>query len=179
MFKFFKKINNKGFTLIELMVATSVFTVVMLIAMGSLIITSDAAKKAQTLNFTMDNLNFAMESMTRSLRMGTDYYCSSTIEVNNLINNGTNIHADCLNGASAIAFVPAKGNPETDFIIYLLEPRNDVAGTNTIQRFNTENNEFIDIISSNIDIQELKFFSEGSSTSASDKLQPKVYMKVR
>jgi type II secretory pathway pseudopilin PulG len=66
-------LTTKGFTLIEIMVATSIFMVVMLMAMGALVTTSHTAKKAQALRTAMDNVNFAMESMTRTLRMGQDY----------------------------------------------------------------------------------------------------------
>jgi Tfp pilus assembly protein PilE len=73
MIKNFKK--TTGFTLVEIMVATSIFMIIMLVALGALISSSDTAKKSQALRTAMDNVNFAMESMTRSLRMGTDYYC--------------------------------------------------------------------------------------------------------
>ena len=65
--------KNKGFTLIELMVAISIFTMIMLVAMGSLFSMLDSAKGARALRLATDNVNFAMESMTRSIRMGTNY----------------------------------------------------------------------------------------------------------
>lgn len=62
-----------GFTLIELMVAISIFMMIMIMAMGSVLVASDVSKKADKLRTAMDNVNFAMESMTRSIRMGTAY----------------------------------------------------------------------------------------------------------
>lgn len=62
-----------GFTLIELMVAVSIFMIIMIMAMGSVIVVSDVSKKADKLRNSMDSVNFAMESMTRSIRMGTNY----------------------------------------------------------------------------------------------------------
>lgn len=168
MEKFKTQKKNNGFTLIELMVATSIFMVIMLVAMGSLVVTSDSAKKAQTLNFTMDNLSFAMESMSRSLRMGTNYYCSDSIST--LPPLGT---ADC-SGRSGIAFTPAKGNPSTDIIAYFRDKRDD--GTFTIKRYDSKLGE-ANIISENINIEELKFFVKGSSTG--DTVQPSVYMMIR
>lgn len=72
---FFKKIKNQksGFTLIELMVATSIFMMIMLMAMGSIVVSGNASKRTQKLRYAMDNVNFALESMTRSIRMGTNY----------------------------------------------------------------------------------------------------------
>jgi len=62
-----------GFTLIELMVATTLFVVIMLTAMSSLFMLLDESKSSRALRLAMDNVNFAMDSMTRSIRMGTDY----------------------------------------------------------------------------------------------------------
>jgi len=172
MKKIFKKSNNKsGFTLIELMVATSIFTVIMLAAMGSLVITSNLAKKSQALNFTMDNLSFAIESMSRSLRMGTNYHCQQdgSISTNNPLSGIV-----CPQGAGAISFIPAKGS-SADFVIYFRSLRND--GTGTIGRYNSVGNEYSDLISENIDIQELKFFLKG--VQPNDNIQPSLYIKIR
>ena len=97
MYNKIKNSENKGFTLIELMVAISIFMMVMVMAMGGVIVASDAAKKADKLRTAMDNVNFAMESMTRSIRMGTSYI-------------GTN-------GDDAFAFTSSSG----DHISYNLE----------------------------------------------------------
>lgn len=80
MHNFFKKSHSeqKGFTLIELMVAVSVFTVIMVISMGSILSVIDANRKSQTLRSVMDNLNYTMEAMTRTIRFGTTYHCDIT-----------------------------------------------------------------------------------------------------
>ncbi len=66
---------NRGFTLIELMVAVSVFTMIMVISMGSILTVIDANRKSQSLRSVMDNLNYTLESMTRTIRFGTQYHC--------------------------------------------------------------------------------------------------------
>lgn len=68
----------KGFTLIELMVSIAIFSVVMTTALGSLLAISYADRKAESLRTVMDNLNFAMEGMSRSIRTGTSYHCGTT-----------------------------------------------------------------------------------------------------
>lgn len=73
---------EKGFTLIELMVASTLFIIVMVVSVGSIISIVDANRKAQALNSVINNLNFAIESMVRDIRTGTGY----SIE-----NNGTSI----------------------------------------------------------------------------------------
>ena len=74
--------NNakKGFTLIELMIATTLFSIIMLMGVGSLVVSSNSAKSAQKLRVAVDNVNFAMESIARELRTGMYYTCSSTVD---------------------------------------------------------------------------------------------------
>src|SRR5574343_405515 len=80
MFNVKDKIKNEdGFTLVELMVATTVFVVIVISSIGSLIALMGASKDSRGLRFSMDNVNFAMESMTRSIRMGVNYYCGDSI----------------------------------------------------------------------------------------------------
>ncbi len=173
--KFSRKINfRKGFTLIELMVSTSIFMVVMLIAMGSLLVTSSSAKKSNALNFTMDNLSFAIESMSRSLRMGTNYTCSSTSI--NLTTNPT--PSDCPNGGSLIAFIPATAKPSVRMAYQLMSRTN--GSTNTIKRCETtigNSVNCVDLISPNINIEVMKFFVRGASPS--DLVQPSVYVIIK
>jgi prepilin-type N-terminal cleavage/methylation domain-containing protein len=69
--------KQKGFTLVEVLVATMIFTLVMTIAISSLVAISGANKKTQAMRAVTDGLNFALENMTRSLRLGKDYTCVS------------------------------------------------------------------------------------------------------
>ena len=68
----FQKVN-KGFTLIEILVAVAIFALVMLIAVGAVLSAVDANRKAQSLNSIVNNLSFALESMIRDMRTGKDY----------------------------------------------------------------------------------------------------------
>ncbi len=70
--------NDRGFTLIEIMVAVSIFVIVMLIAIGALINAVDANRKAQALSNVINNVNFSLESMIRDIRTGTQYSVSGT-----------------------------------------------------------------------------------------------------
>jgi len=161
--------TSRGFTLIELMVSTSIFIVVMLIAMGSLIVTSDSAKKSQALSFTMDNLNFAMESMSRSIRMGTNYTCASSVVL------GEGLSPSNCTSKEIIAFIPAKASSSVR-LAYKREARAD--GTYTIKKYDTrDGSNGVDVISTNIDIKKLKFYVKGAEES--ELIQPSVYMIVK
>lgn len=66
---------KKGFTLIELMTAVSIFIIVMTISMGSIISVFDANRKSRSLKTVLGNLNLAVESMSKEMRFGKNYHC--------------------------------------------------------------------------------------------------------
>lgn len=89
----------RGFTLIELLVSVAIFTVVMVVALGALLAIAESDRKAQTLKTITNNLNFAVESMSRTIRTGKDYHCGS-------FSGG-----DCTgSGSTLIAFEAIDGN---------------------------------------------------------------------
>lgn len=67
--------SQKGFTLVEMIVAVFIFTIVMLVATGALISIVEANRKAQSVKSVMNNLNFSLDSMTRAIRVGNTYDC--------------------------------------------------------------------------------------------------------
>lgn len=73
----FQKIDKPdgGFTIIEMMVAISVFLVVVMAGMGSLLNANALHNKSQNMRSIMDNLSFIMDDMSRNLRTGYDYRC--------------------------------------------------------------------------------------------------------
>jgi prepilin-type N-terminal cleavage/methylation domain-containing protein len=64
--------RKKAFTLIELMVSVALFSIVVMISMTAILSVVDSTKKAQSMKSVMNNLNFALETMTRSIKTGTD-----------------------------------------------------------------------------------------------------------
>ena len=71
---------DAGFLLIELIVALFIFSLVATVSISSIIVIFDANKKAQSLQSVMNNLNLAMDTMTKALAVGTTYapYSSGT-----------------------------------------------------------------------------------------------------
>jgi prepilin-type N-terminal cleavage/methylation domain-containing protein len=164
--------KNKAFTLIELMVATSLFTIIMLMGIGSLIVSSDSAKAAQKLRIAVDNVNFAMESMTRELRTGTYFYCGGVMSP-----DYNNFNGDCPSGVPSdiITFIPQvlPGSPSR--VGYYREVRSN-SSTHTLRRCENSSSNCSDIVSSNVDVQSLKFFVKGSNIT--DKIQPSVQIQM-
>jgi prepilin-type N-terminal cleavage/methylation domain-containing protein len=69
------KVKNRGFTLVEMIVSLGLFAVVATVSLGALVHIVSANKKAQTLQSAITNLNFALETMSREMRVGSDYRC--------------------------------------------------------------------------------------------------------
>ncbi len=71
--------KKSGFTLVEIMVAVSIFAVVAVIATGALITASDINKKAQAIKLAVDNVNFALNKMAFEVRNGNTYGCANSV----------------------------------------------------------------------------------------------------
>lgn len=64
---------KKGFTLIELLVSLTILSIVVMLAFGALINITIYLKQARAERRVVDNLNFAIESMSRSVAYGTGF----------------------------------------------------------------------------------------------------------
>lgn len=160
--------KDGGFTLIELMVATSIFVIIMLASMGALFTLLDAAKSSRALRSAMDNVNFAMESMTRSIRMGTNYYCG-TVVLSDITSS-----KDCPDGGLLISFVP---QPQGATL-----PNSRVGYQVTtdgiLKRYDSSDTSGVPIVSSDVKIDKLKFFVKLFDATG-NKVQPSVYIIMK
>jgi prepilin-type N-terminal cleavage/methylation domain-containing protein len=69
---------KRGFTLIEMIIALMIFSIVAVVALAALVKIVDANKKAQTTQDAVLGLSFALESMSRELRTATTIRCETT-----------------------------------------------------------------------------------------------------
>ena len=172
--------QSNGFTLIELMVATSIFITIMLAAMGALFMLLDAAKSSRALRSAMDNVNFSMESMTRSIRMGTNYTCATG--ENNGIHMTDNQSAtqDCPDGGNFMAFIPQtpiNSNSAIRVGYMLSEKTKENIGTGKYTLKRCEGAICVPIVSDDVNIDNLKFFVKGSIPA--NNIQPSVYIMMK
>jgi prepilin-type N-terminal cleavage/methylation domain-containing protein len=72
-----KNATQSGFTLIEMIVSLALFSVVITISVGALLVLIASNKQLQDDQNILTNLSFALDSMTREIRTGTAYYCAS------------------------------------------------------------------------------------------------------
>jgi len=108
MNKFSPKSNKnlkQGFSLVEMLVATAIFMTIMTIAITSLTNIISQNKKAQAIKTTVDSVTFAIESISKDMRMGSNYYCA--VDGTTFNSNGSK---DCPLGSSKIRFIDSSGH---------------------------------------------------------------------
>ncbi len=72
-----KKNPTKGFTLVELIVASGMFLAATLIIVGAVLSLEAASRKARATRIAFDNVGAAMDSLSRSIRMGSRFHCGT------------------------------------------------------------------------------------------------------
>lgn len=147
----------RGFTLIELLTALSIFTVVMVISMGSILGVFDANRKSRSLKTVVTNLNLAMENMSKEIKFGDTYHCGSG-----------NLAApqNCASGGSQLSFLDSEG----ERITYSLS-------SGAIVREVGGSNDILYLTAPDATIDSLSFYVLGAGTDNS--LQPKVIIKIK
>ncbi len=72
-----KKIQHHGFTLMEVMVSVTIFTIIITIGIGSLLTVNKTLQKTRAQRQTIDSFSYVVDTMTRRLRTGTNYTSNS------------------------------------------------------------------------------------------------------
>lgn len=95
--------KNSGFTLIEMIVSLGVFSIVVTTAVGALLMLISTNQQLQAEQSVMTNLSFALDTMTREIRTGLNYYCADSSGGDNLVfaNDHETLASstkDCVNG---------------------------------------------------------------------------------
>ncbi|MDQ2933164.1 MAG: type II secretion system GspH family protein [bacterium] len=87
--------NSHGFSLVEMIVAMGIFAIVAVVALGALIKIMSANKKAQSIQASVTNINFALDAMSREMQLATEFYCADNADFNfTLINTNTNANTN-------------------------------------------------------------------------------------
>jgi prepilin-type N-terminal cleavage/methylation domain-containing protein len=169
-----RKNKTRGFTLVELMVSTSIFAIIMLASIGSLFTLLGASKNSRAKHTALDNVNFALESMTRSIRMGKNYICTSGgDDYPTTLGGGLIPGCDCQDGeaGTAISFLPQSEGLKLTTYKLSCNTGNDFC---TLQRCISE--DCVQIISDNVNIKNVNFFVKGTRD---PQRQPSVFIKLK
>lgn len=168
---FIKKTNiTKGFTLVEMLVSIAVFMVVMTVAVGSLISIIDANRKSQAIKNIINNINFTIESISKDMRMGTEYSCYL---------NGSFDGGDCIEGGLGVRY---KSNE--DKYVYYKYVSNPNEGEGNVQTcesdnsFGCSNSGWLSLTApvSSVNITNMRFYVLNSSLN--DSKQPRVIITM-
>lgn len=153
---------KRGFTLIEMLVSVALFSVVMTIVAAAYINLINLDRQTRATNDIVNNLNFAVDTMARSIRTGTGYACGSPVDG----------YGNCpLTPGAAFSFTNDQGQP----IYYILnssthrigECTSLVCGVGTATYFTDPR----------ISITNLSFYVQGNGKG--DGLQPQVIIIIR
>jgi prepilin-type N-terminal cleavage/methylation domain-containing protein len=157
--------GNKGFSLVELLIAIGIFVVVMTISLGSVVSILDAGRKSKSLKAVMTNLNFALEVMSREIKFGKNYYCG--VDTTNPHTATQDCTGSSLAPGTAITFTTS-GGVDT---IYRLN------GTQ-IEKSTDYGASYMAITAPDVFVQDLKFYVFGT-TVYPDTAQPRVLLYMR
>lgn len=97
--------NAKGFTLVEMIVAVGIFAVVALVGVATLLLLSDAQKKAFSLKNAYDALRFSLEIMAKDIRTGIAFHCGDAPSLAE--------PTDCPTGGTSMTYTNSAGNQVT------------------------------------------------------------------
>jgi prepilin-type N-terminal cleavage/methylation domain-containing protein len=175
--------NKKiGFTLVEIMVAISIFAIVALVATDAFITADRVSKKAQAMKTVIDNLHFALNAISFNLQQGGTYHCILDSELSSLPANESGLSAygnygrDCAaseagaadnEGGPAIVFRSPKSG-ESKTIIYKFQD-------NGIWYWESGLDDFIRITIDNLKIERLRFYVHNAEVA---KATPRVFFTI-
>lgn len=142
--------------LVELLVAVSIFIIVMTISMGSILGVFEANRKSRSLKTVLNNLNLAVESMSKEMRFGKNYHCGSGVVTS---------PKNCPLGDTRMSFLSSDGVQITyRFDNQTIEKRTGVG-------------RYVAVTAPEIVIDDLIFYALGAGTD--DTLQPKVIIRIK
>lgn len=160
--------TRRGYTLLEMTVAIGLFSLVMLLATGAFLKFISLDRKARNLNDVSNNLSFAVDSMSRSIRTGKNYQCGG-------VGQGPNCWG--LNaGKSTFSFTDDQGR----IVTYLLKTDGSIGRCALTSGSCTASNA-VPLTDPRVIIQGLTFYTRGVGTttgSGNEYLQPYVLFTI-
>ena len=153
--------RHTGFTLVEVLVSTAIFSVVMVIALGALLSLAEANRKAQTLSVAINNMSAALDSMSRAIRTGVAYHCGSS---------GSISTQDCTTTAETYFSFQAADGSHVAYCLLGTAIMREIKNSGANSACNSNN--FVALTPPNVTITKLQFYVVGSTKG--DAIQPKV-----
>ncbi|MFH1473081.1 MAG: type II secretion system protein [bacterium] len=156
--------GERGFTLIEMMTAMSVFLIIITISMGSILNIFDINRKSRSLKTVMSNLNLAVGTISREIRFGKNYHCESDAFASPPFTSPSN----CPNGGNLISFLSNDGLQ----IVYRING-------SAIESSTDGGSSYTALTAPEIIIENLNFYVLGAIVAPTNTLQPKVTIIIK
>lgn len=175
MYRNFIKIENRGFTIIETMVAVALFLVVVLTGMDALLNANLVHQKSQDMRSIMDSLNFIMDDMSKNMRTGSGFHCINDNFASSLVTLRS-----CVLGAG-IAFEGVGGNSSDPNDQWAYNIRSDDGGqTYNIWKSVDAGTTWVQLNTAEVILNPISGFSilGAEATSSGDQQQPLVIIKL-
>ncbi|MCK5027486.1 MAG: type II secretion system protein [Candidatus Pacebacteria bacterium] len=168
------KTKESGFTLVEMIVSTGIFVMVLSASVGGLLTMVNANNKAQALRVAMDNMNFTMEEMSRHITQGHTYYCNPGVLPPSPNDPDPLTANSCFGGDDELYFL---SNKDAVGRVYYGLLNNEIIKSTTDET-GAYILEDVPLTNSNVlTITNLKFFVD-SGDGASGESQPKVLVSI-
>ena len=166
--------TRRAFTLIEMMVAVSIFAIVMLIGVGALLSMVETNRRAEAIHQIMSSLNASVESMARSIRVGSVYHCEETNASQAPATLAQTRDCNQATGGILLAIESSNGDRSSnaDQVVYRLN------GTKLERSLTSGSlNSWVDLTSPEVTIESFKFYVIGSASG--DGIQPRVLITMK
>lgn len=123
---FQKKISG-GFTIIEVMIAMTIFTVLVVVGIGAVLDATTEHYRTDNMRVAMDNMNFIMEDIARNIRLGSNIHC---VPVSVADPYQITDPESCDSGSNVVTFKSLDGSQ----LVYEITSPNDPVQPNQIRK---------------------------------------------
>ncbi len=97
--------TTHGFTLVEMLVSLALFTIVATMSVGTLLVLISGNSRVVGEQTSLTTLSFALDSITREIRTGSEYYCDTPTQVSSSgVYNSLTAVRNCITGDSGFSF---------------------------------------------------------------------------
>ncbi len=165
-----KSVQQQGFTLVEIMVSISIFTIIMTTGIGALVTITRSYQVSRTQAAVTNSIHFAMDSMVRDIRIGNAYYADDFTPLEEF----PNAYNQLDDTSYVLNFM---GIPERGHLRYTFDPDN-VPYLVRYQSVDGEETEYPMLVGlDTIEITNALFRVVGSDPN--DTIQPSVFIYLR
>ncbi len=172
-----QKNKKGGYTILETMIAVSLFLVIIMTGMGALLNANLIHQKSRDMRSIMDNLSYIMEDLSRNLRTGYSYHCIDDGDLSNV--DGVKSGQNC----GGIAFEHQNTDPEdpNDQWVYIINDDGKILKS-TVGPFTDLSSGYVELTPDEVTIEATSGFSvlgaEPTSDDPSDLQQPLVTIRL-